>query len=102
MPAREPAGVPRLRPRRAGGRHGARALGAPAAGRSTGWAWATSSTFAAWACVLGPAALVPFALACLAGAAASLARGRRTFPFAPWLSGLALVALAALPFSPPA
>jgi Flp pilus assembly protein protease CpaA len=57
---------------------------------------------AAWACVLGPAALVPFAFACLAGAAASLARGRRTFPFAPWLSGLALVALAALPFSPPA
>lgn len=57
---------------------------------------------AAWTCVLGPASLAPFALACLAGGIATSLAGREAFAFAPWLSGLCLAALLVLPFLPPA
>lgn len=41
---------------------------------------------AAWTALLGPAIAIPFALACLAGAGAALARKQERFAFGPYLS----------------
>ena len=41
---------------------------------------------AAWACMLGPLVFYGLVVACLAGAACAIARRRRTFPMAPWLT----------------